>query len=110
LDGLEDPHNLRSILRTCDATGFDAVVIPKRRPVHLTEAVAKTSTGASEYIPVVRVTNINQTIDKLKDRGFCVVGTDGSGATDYGELSLALSTAVGIGSEGEGSSRKTLEK
>ena len=110
LDGLEDPHNLGSILRTCDATGFDAVIIPKRRSVQLTETVAKTSTGAIEYIPVVRVTNINQTIDKLKDRGFWVVGADGSGDTDYRELSLDVSTAVVIGSEGQGISQKTLEK
>src|SRR5690625_824247 len=110
LDGLEDPHNLGSILRTCDAVGFDAVIIPKRRSVQLTDTVAKTSTGAIEYVPVVRVTNINQTIEKLKDRGFWVVGTDGSGDTDYRELSLEMSTAIVIGSEGEGISSKTLEK
>ncbi|MCD2138278.1 23S rRNA (guanosine(2251)-2'-O)-methyltransferase RlmB [Salinicoccus halitifaciens] len=110
LDGLEDPHNLGSILRTCDGAGFDGVIIPKRRSVQLTETVARTSTGAIEYIPVVRVTNINQTIDRLKEKGFWVVGSDGSGKTDYRELDMNMSTALVIGSEGQGISKKTLEK
>ena len=106
LDGLEDPHNLGSILRTCDAVGFDAVIIPKRRSVLLTDTVAKTSTGAIEYVPVVRVTNINQTI-----HNFWVIGSDGSGTLDYREMNAKSgSTALVVGSEGEGISRKTLEK
>ncbi|MDO5360286.1 MAG: 23S rRNA (guanosine(2251)-2'-O)-methyltransferase RlmB [Jeotgalicoccus sp.] len=111
LDGLEDPHNLGSILRTCDAVGFDAVIIPKRRSVLLTDTVAKTSTGAIEYVPVVRVTNINQTIDKLKDHNFWVIGSDGSGTLDYREMNAKSgSTALVVGSEGAGISKKTLEK
>lgn len=110
LDGLEDPHNLGSILRTSDASGFDAVIIPKRRSVQLTDTVAKTSTGAIEYVPVVRVTNINQTIDKLKDHNFWVVGSDGSGTMDYREMNAVGNTALVVGSEGEGISKKTLEK
>lgn len=110
LDGLEDPHNLGSILRSCDASGFDAVIIPKRRSVQLTDTVAKTSTGAIEYVPVVRVTNINQTIDKLKDNNFWVVGSDGSGDMDYREMNAIGNTAIVVGSEGEGISKKTLEK
>lgn len=110
LDGLEDPHNLGSILRSCDASGFDAVIIPKRRSVQLTDTVAKTSTGAIEYVPVVRVTNINQTIDKLKEHNFWVVGSDGSGSMDYREMNAIGNTALVVGSEGEGISKKTLEK
>src|SRR5699024_4103664 len=110
LDGLEDPHNLGSIIRTCDAANFDAVIIPKRRSVQLTDTVAKTSTGAIESVPVVRVTNINQTIDKLKENNFWLVGSDGSGDMDYREINAIGSTALVIGSEGEGISKKTLEK
>ena len=110
LDGLEDPHNLGSILRTCDATGFDGVIIPNRRSVQLTDTVAKTSTGAIEHVPVVRVTNINQTIDKLKEKGFWIAGSDGKGTMDYREMAADVNTALVIGSEGKGISRKTLEK
>ena len=66
LDGLEDPHNLGSILRTADATGVDGVIIPKRRSVALTQTVAKASTGAIQHVPVIRVTNLSKTIDELK--------------------------------------------
>lgn len=110
LDGLEDPHNLGSILRTCDAAGFDGVIIPKRRSVQLTDTVAKTSTGAIEHVPVVRVTNINQTIDKLKTFGFWVIGSDGSGDMDYRDITAESSTALIVGNEGQGISKKTLEK
>src|SRR5699024_11092585 len=65
LDRLEDPHNLGSILRSADATGAHAVIIPKRRSVGLTSAVSKTAVGALEHIPVARVTNIANTIDEL---------------------------------------------
>lgn len=70
LDGLEDPHNLGSILRTADASGVDGVIIPKRRSVALTQTVAKASTGAIQHVPVIRVTNLSKTIDELKDNGF----------------------------------------
>ncbi|WP_020007555.1 23S rRNA (guanosine(2251)-2'-O)-methyltransferase RlmB [Salinicoccus albus] len=110
LDGLEDPHNLGSILRTCDATGFDGVIIPNRRSVQLTETVAKTSTGAIEHVPVVRVTNINQTIDILKEKGFWVAGSDDAGDMDYRHLAADVNMAIVLGSEGKGISRKTLEK
>lgn len=110
LDGLEDPHNLGSILRTCDATGFDGVIIPNRRSVQLTDTVARTSTGAIEHVPVVRVTNINQTIDRLKEKGFWVAGSDGAGDMDYREMAADVNTALVVGSEGNGISKKTLEK
>src|SRR5699024_8845780 len=70
LDGLEDPHNLGSILRTADASGVDGIIIPKRRSVALTQTVAKASTGAIEHVPVMRVTNLANTIETLKDHGY----------------------------------------
>ena len=76
LDGVEDPHNLGSILRTADATGVHGIIIPKRRSASLTATVAKASTGAIEHVPVVRVTNLTQTIEQLKARGIWVFGTD----------------------------------
>ena len=79
LDGIEDPHNLGSILRTADASGVHGVIIQNRRAVGLTQVVAKTSTGAIEHVPVVRVTNISKTIDLLKERGVWVFGTDMKG-------------------------------
>lgn len=68
LDEIEDPHNLGSIMRTADAVGAHGIIIPKRRAVGLTQTVAKSSTGAIEYIPVARVTNITRTMDDLKAR------------------------------------------
>ena len=72
LDGLTDPHNLGSILRTADATNAMGVIIPKHRAVGVTPVVAKTSTGAIEHIPIARVTNLSQTLDKLKEAGFWI--------------------------------------
>src|SRR5690606_27041044 len=83
LDELEDPHNLGSILRTADAAGVHGIIIPKRRAVGLTATVAKLSTGAIEYIPVARVTNIARTIEEIKERGVWITGTDASADRDY---------------------------
>lgn len=110
LDEIEDPHNLGSILRTADAVGVHGVIIPKRRAVGLTATVAKTSAGAIEYIPVVRVTNIAQTMDELKDRQVWIVGTEAEGTEDYRELEGTLPLALVIGNEGKGMSRLVKEK
>ena len=109
LDGLEDPHNLGSILRTADASGVDGVIIPKRRSVALTQTVAKASTGAIQHVPVIRVTNLSKTIDELKDNGF-VAGTAANNATDYRDLQADMSLAIVIGSEGQGMSRLVSDK
>lgn len=101
LDGIEDPHNLGSILRTADATGVHGVIIPNRRAVGLTSTVSKASTGAIEHVPVARVSNINQTIQKLKDDGFWIFGTDVNG-TDYREWNVQGKIALVIGNEGQG--------
>ncbi len=107
LDELEDPHNLGSILRTADAVGVHGVIIPKHRSVALTSTVAKASTGAIEYVPVVRVTNLSQTVDTLKERGIWVAGTDAAsaGAVDYRRMDATLPLAVIIGNEGKGISK-----
>ncbi|PWU67490.1 23S rRNA (guanosine(2251)-2'-O)-methyltransferase RlmB [Gracilibacillus dipsosauri] len=105
LDEIEDPHNLGSILRTADATGAHGVIIPKRRAVGLTATVAKTSVGAIEHIPVVRVTNIVQTIEELKARNVWVVGTEAEATEDYRQLDGSLPLALVIGNEGKGMSR-----
>lgn len=101
LDGIEDPHNLGSIMRTADAAGVHGIIIPKRRAVQLTATVAKTSTGAIEYVPVVRVTNLAQTITELKERGLWIFGTDMAGQ-DYRTWDANGPTALVIGNEGKG--------
>lgn len=110
LDELEDPHNLGSILRTADATGAHGVIIPKRRSVGLTRVVAKTAAGALEHVPVVRVTNIANTIDTLKERRIWVVGTAADGTEDYRSLDGTLPIALVIGNEGKGISRLVKQK
>lgn len=110
LDEMEDPHNLGSIMRSADAVGAHGIIIPKRRSVGLTQAVAKASTGAIEYIPVARVTNLARTIDELKDRGLWIVGTDAKGAEDYRTLDGKMPLALVIGSEGKGIGRLVKEK
>ncbi len=108
LDGLEDPHNLGSIMRTADATGVDGIIIPNRRAVGLTSTVAKASTGAIEHVPVARVSNLNNTIKKLKDDGFWFYGTDMNGK-DYRQWNVSGKVVLVIGSEGEGMSRLVKE-
>ena len=110
LDELEDPHNLGSILRTADATGVHGVIIPRRRAVGLTAIVAKTSTGAIEHIPVVRVGNLAQTVEDLKKRGVWIAGTDAKGSADYRRMDAKLPLAIIIGSEGKGMSRLLKDK
>lgn len=101
LDGLNDPHNFGSILRTADATQVTGVIIPKHRAVGVTPVVAKTSTGAVEHIPIARVTNLSQTFDKLKEAGFWVFGTDMDGTPSH-KWNTAGKLALIIGNEGKG--------
>ncbi len=105
LDELEDPHNLGSVMRTADAVGAHGIIIPKRRAVGLTHTVAKASTGAIEHIPVARVTNLAQTVDKLKEKGLWIAGTDAKGKQDFRQLDGTLPICLIIGSEGKGMSR-----
>jgi 23S rRNA (guanosine2251-2'-O)-methyltransferase len=110
LDEIEDPHNLGSILRTADCTGVHGVIIPKRRSASLTATVSKISAGAVEYMPVARVTNIAQTIDRLKEEGIWVAGTDVTAADDVYRSNFKLPLALVIGNESKGVGRLIKEK
>ncbi len=110
LDKIEDPHNLGAILRTADAAGVHGVVIPKHRAVGLTPAVAKTSAGAVEYIPVTRVANLAQTLDRLKKEGCWVVGADMEGEALWDNKNLSGPLACVMGSEGRGIGKLLKEK
>lgn len=109
LDGLEDPHNLGAIMRTAECAGVHGIVIPKRRSVSVTETVAKTSAGASEYMLCARVTNIAAELGKLKERGIWTAACD-MGVGMYYDRDLTGPLAVVIGGEGTGISRLVKEK
>ena len=109
LDGIEDPHNLGSIIRTAETAGVHGVVIPKRRSVSVNSTVAKTSAGATAYVKVARVNNIKDTIRKLKDEGLWIIGTDGEAKTEYYNQDLKGPIAIIIGSEGFGMSKLVKE-
>jgi 23S rRNA (guanosine2251-2'-O)-methyltransferase len=102
LDGVEDPHNLGAIIRTAHAAGANAVIVPERRAAPLTETVERAAAGALEYLPVARITNVTQTLEKLKQRGFWIYGLDDQGAELYTEVEYARPTVIVLGSEGKG--------
>ncbi len=109
LDNLEDPHNLGAVMRTAECVGASGVIVPKRRSCGLTETVAKSSAGAIEYMPCVKVSNIARTIEELQKDGFWVAACD-MGGEDYHRADLTGKLAVVIGSEGFGISRLVKEK
>jgi 23S rRNA (guanosine2251-2'-O)-methyltransferase len=102
LDGVEDPHNLGAILRTADAAGADGVVIPERRAVGVTATVAKASAGASEHLPIARVTNISRALEELKTREVWTVGLDERAPQAYDQLDYRMHCALVLGAEGKG--------
>ncbi|NGZ78095.1 23S rRNA (guanosine(2251)-2'-O)-methyltransferase RlmB [Saccharibacillus alkalitolerans] len=111
LDEIEDPHNLGSILRTADCTGVHGVIIPKRRSAQVNATVSKTSAGAAEYVPVARVTNLAQTMEKLKESGVWIAGTDVRAEGEIYETDVFKGpVALVIGNEGEGMGRLVREK
>ncbi len=110
LDELEDPHNLGAIIRTVDAVGADGVIIPKHRSCPLSSTVAKTSAGAIEYVPVMRVNNLARAMEDLKKRGFWIAGTDAEAKQSYTEGNFSGPMAIVIGSEGKGITRLVKEK
>ncbi|HKJ34245.1 MAG TPA: 23S rRNA (guanosine(2251)-2'-O)-methyltransferase RlmB [Balneolales bacterium] len=109
LDEIEDPHNLGAILRTVAASGIDAVILPKHRQAPVNATVFKTSAGTAGLVPIIRVTNLNQTILQLKGVGFWIVGMDQNAPKSYWEQDYDMALAVVIGSEGKGIRKKTLE-
>jgi 23S rRNA (guanosine2251-2'-O)-methyltransferase len=102
LDGVEDPHNLGAIIRTAHAVGAASVVIPERRAASVTDVVAKAAAGALEHLPISRVTNINRTLENLKERGFWIYGLDERGEQDYDQVEYSAPTAFVLGGEGKG--------
>lgn len=108
-DELEDPYNLGAILRTAECSGAHGVIIPKRRSAGLSYAVGKASAGAVEYVPVVKVTNITETIKELQDKGLWVYAADMDGRP-WCEVDFSGAIAVIIGSEGNGVGRLVKEK
>ncbi|WP_353094262.1 23S rRNA (guanosine(2251)-2'-O)-methyltransferase RlmB [Tissierella praeacuta] len=110
LDGLEDPHNLGSIIRTAECAGVHGVIIPKRRSAQINQTVYKSSAGAVEHMLVAKVNNIVNTIEELKDKGLWVYGADMNGEDYYFNTSLEGAIALVIGNEGKGLSRLVKEK
>jgi 23S rRNA (guanosine2251-2'-O)-methyltransferase len=102
LDGVEDPHNLGAIVRTANAAGADAVLIPERRAAGLTETVAKSAAGALEHTPVVRIGNVSRTLEDLKQRNFWIYGLDERGAELHTDVDYNTPTVFVFGGEGHG--------
>jgi 23S rRNA (guanosine2251-2'-O)-methyltransferase len=102
VDSVEDPHNLGAIVRTAHAAGAAAVVIPERRAAGLTETVARSAAGALAYVPVVRVTNVNRTLEELKQGGYWIYGLDEAGKEAYDRIEYTAPTAIVLGAEGKG--------
>lgn len=108
LDHIEDPHNFGAIIRTCEAAGVDGIIIPKDRSVEVNGTVMKTSVGTLDKMKIVSVTNLVQTIDYLKKKGYWITATDMEG-TDYTKIDYKGSIAIIIGNEGNGVSRLVKE-
>ncbi len=102
LDHLEDPQNLGSLLRTADAVGVSGIFIPKRRSVGLTPGAAKASAGAIQHVPVVRVTNLHQTLLSLKKEGFTIIGADQSASQNYKKIIYPKPLVLVLGNEQNG--------
>ncbi|MCI9017067.1 MAG: 23S rRNA (guanosine(2251)-2'-O)-methyltransferase RlmB [Clostridia bacterium] len=109
LDGIEDPHNLGSIIRTAETAGVHGIIIPKRRAVAVNSTVNKVSVGATQYMKIARVNNINDTINNLKNEGIWICGTDISTDNCYYNQNLKGPIAIVIGNEGSGISRLVKE-
>ena len=109
LDGIEDPHNLGSIIRTAETAGVHGVIIPKRRAASVNATVSKSSAGAVEHVKIARVNNINETIKYLKEEGLWICGTDGDAKDYYYNQNLKGALAIVIGSEGFGMSKLVKE-
>ena len=109
LDGIEDPHNLGSIIRTAETAGVHGIIIPKRRACGINSTVSKVSAGAVQHMKIARVNNINETIKFLKQNDIWICGTDGQAKTYYFQQDFKMPIAIVIGSEGYGMSRLVKE-
>jgi 23S rRNA (guanosine2251-2'-O)-methyltransferase len=102
LDGVEDPHNLGAIIRTAEGAGADGLIIPERRAAGVTGTVVKASAGASEYLPIAKVTNMSRTLDQLKQNNIWTVGLDERAPKSYDQLDYRMDCALVLGAEGHG--------
>ena len=109
LDGINDPHNLGAIMRSCDVFDVVGIIVKKVNQVSLNSTVAKTSAGAINYVKVAQVANLNNAIQNLKENGYWVVSTDGSGKYNYQDLKYDFPVVLVIGSEGNGVSPLVLK-
>ena len=103
-DGIEDPHNLGAIIRTCECAGVHGLIIPKRRSASVNSTAVKASAGAASHLPIARVTNIAATVDELKEKGLWIYAAD-FGGTDYFDCDFSGGVGIVLGSEGDGISR-----
>jgi 23S rRNA (guanosine2251-2'-O)-methyltransferase len=109
LDGVEDPRNLGAILRVAECAAVDGAFIPERRAVGLTETVAKSSAGATEYVKIAKVANLNRFIEELKENNIWVVGTSAEAETEYTDWDWTQKSALVLGGEGKGLHRLVAE-
>lgn len=109
LDGVTDPHNLGACLRTADAAGVDAVIVPKDKSAQLTSTARKVACGAAETVPLVRVTNLARTMRELQERSVWIIGTAGESRESLYQAKLTGAIALVMGAEGEGMRRLTRE-
>jgi 23S rRNA (guanosine2251-2'-O)-methyltransferase len=110
LDEITDPHNTGALIRTAECAGVHGVIVPRHHSASMTETIGKASAGAIEYIPVSKVTNLAAAIDRLKEEGYWIIGTDESGDKRFDEVEYTGATAIVIGSEGKGMRRLIREK
>lgn len=110
LDGIQDPMNLGSLIRSAEAAGALGVILPRERSASMTPATVKASAGAAEHLPVARVVNLSRVLDELKKQGFWIIGTEASAETSLYDQDLDMKLALVIGSEGQGLRRLTREK
>ena len=110
LDHIEDPHNLGAIIRTCEAAGIKSVIIPKDRQVQVNATVMKTSVGTLDNVNIVQVTNLSNTIAKLKENGYWIVGTALKDSVDYRDIDYTGKIALIVGNEGTGISNLVMKK
>lgn len=110
LDHIEDPRNFGAIIRSAEAAGVDAIIIAKDRGVRVNETVAKTSAGATAFVPIIQVSNLSRTCEKLKELGIWIVGTAGDAQQNYTEVDYTFPTCFIVGSEGKGISQNLLKQ
>jgi 23S rRNA (guanosine2251-2'-O)-methyltransferase len=110
LDGVEDPHNLGAIIRTAEGAGADGIVVPERRAAGVTATVVKASAGASEYVPIAKVTNISRSLEEIKSHNIWTVGLDERGGQSYDQLDYNMDCAIVLGAEGHGLHQHVREK